>query len=157
VNVVEDALLAAIAAHDDASVLRWLLKLSDAGHLLSCPPFRVLSVGRLAEVFPDCEKVMEMIKEPTRVPTVLWHVEASDVPGSPVRDSVKLKQFGLVKKIFIEEKFGFISDSEGRDWFFHSNFLLNQKQWDTFGEGTKVGFAVGTNSKGPCAVDVYRA
>jgi LuxR family glucitol operon transcriptional activator len=156
VSVVEDALFAAVAAHDGETVLRWLSKLSDAGHLLSCRPFRALSIDRLAEAFPYGDGVMETIQELTRSRSVLWHVEPSDLMGSPARESGRTKQFGLVKRIFTEEKFGFITDSEGRDWFFHSNFLLNPKQWDTFAEGTRVGFAVGTNSKGPCAVDVYR-
>jgi LuxR family transcriptional regulator, glucitol operon activator len=156
VSVVEDAVFAAIAARDGEAVLSWLSKLSDAGHLLSCPPFRVLSIDRLAEIFPDGESVMETIKELARSQAVPWRPEPSDSARPPAREAARPKQFGIVKKILPEEKFGFITDGEGADWFFHFNFLLSPNQWETLAEGTRVEFALGTNKKGPCAVDVYR-
>jgi LuxR family glucitol operon transcriptional activator len=157
VNVVEDVIFAAVAAHDGDAILRWLSKLSDAGHLLTCPPFRTLSIDHFKAVFPDGGDVMETIQELTRSRSVMWRVESCDLADLHASESDGPKQFGLIKRIFTEEKFGFITDSEGRDRFFHSNSLLNQKQWDALVEGTRVGFAIGTNSKGPCAVNVYRA
>ena len=100
---------------------------------------------------------METIKELTRSRAISWHTESIAIGGSPACETGKPKRLGVVKKILTEDKFGFITDSEGTDWFFHFNFLLNPGQWEALAEGTRVGFAVGTNSKGPCAVDVYRA
>jgi LuxR family glucitol operon transcriptional activator len=157
VNVVEDALFVAIATRDSEAVLQWLSRLTDAGHVLSLPPFRVLSVDRFAEAFPDGERVTQTINEMTRSRALCWRQEPGAFARSPAHEAGTATRFGVVKKMLTEEKFGFITDSEGTDWFFHFNFLSHPSQWEMLTEGTRVGFTVGTNSKGPCAVDVYRA
>lgn len=60
---------------------------------------------------------------------------------------------GRIKKIIRERGFGFISDTDGREVFFHQGGLVDVKFTD-LKEGQDVEFEVETTEKGPRAVDV---
>jgi LuxR family glucitol operon transcriptional activator len=155
-RVVEDAIFAAIAARDADAVLVWLSRLGDAGHLVSCPQFRSLSLDRISDAFRGDVALMTRIDELTSSWRSMWADEFAAGMGPVADEAGRPGRLGVIKSILKEEKFGFISDGEGHDWFFHLNFLVNPTQWEAFTEGTRVRFAVGANSKGPCAVDVQR-
>ena len=54
-------------------------------------------------------------------------------------------------KFFNESKgFGFITQDEGEDLFFH----VSELQGSTANEGDKVEYEVGEGRKGPCAVNI---
>lgn len=53
-----------------------------------------------------------------------------------------------------EGPYGFIQDSDGKRWFFHSNFLKNSSDWALIAPGVAVSYSIGYNSKGECAVDI---
>ncbi len=153
-NVVEDAIFAMLTTHDRDRILHWLSRLADATHVINCPPFRILNIDRVADAFPGDAELLRGIEKIT----YSWRLERGDRPasmGGGVDNEVRAaKRAGFIKRIMKEEKFGFITDSEGHDWFFHFNFLFNPMCWDGLKEGTQVEFAVGTNKRGPCAVDV---
>ncbi|MGH9606700.1 MAG: cold shock domain-containing protein [Terracidiphilus sp.] len=153
-NIVEDAIFGCIAVHDTTAIPRWLSRLEDAGHVVECPPFRILSVERLAEDLPDEEGLVEAIGESTKTSRVRWRQGFAPAVALPTRSEPKPKKHGVIKKIFTEQKFGFITDSEGKDWFFHFTHLLYPKQWESLAEGGKVAFAVGANRTGECAAEV---
>lgn len=60
---------------------------------------------------------------------------------------------GKIKKIIRDRGFGFISDTDGREVFFHQGGLVGVNFTD-LKEGQDVEFEVETTEKGPRAVDV---
>lgn len=60
---------------------------------------------------------------------------------------------GKIKKIIRERGFGFISDTDGREIFFHQSGLVDS-QIDTLNEEQKVEFEVEKSPKGPRAIRI---
>jgi CspA family cold shock protein len=60
---------------------------------------------------------------------------------------------GKVKKLIRDRGFGFISDTDGRDLFFHRNAVLDNK-FEALSEEQAVEFEVENSEKGPRAVNV---
>lgn len=60
---------------------------------------------------------------------------------------------GKIKKLVGDRGFGFISDTDGRDVFFHQNSLIDLKFTDLT-EGQEVDFEVEKSEKGPRAINV---
>lgn len=61
---------------------------------------------------------------------------------------------GKIKKLVRERGFGFISDTDGRDLFFHQSSLVDVK-FDALTEEQKVEFEVEKSDKGPRAINVH--
>ena len=60
---------------------------------------------------------------------------------------------GKIKKVVQERGFGFISDTDGREVFFHQSSLLDA-QFASLKEDQKVEFEVENSPKGPRAVKI---
>ena len=60
---------------------------------------------------------------------------------------------GKIKKLVRERGFGFISDTDGREVFFHQSSLVDLK-FDTLNEEQAVEFDVEQSPKGPRAINV---
>ena len=60
---------------------------------------------------------------------------------------------GKIKKLVRERGFGFISDSDGREVFFHQSSLIDVL-FDALSEGQDVEFEVEKSPKGPRAVSI---
>lgn len=60
---------------------------------------------------------------------------------------------GKIKKLVRDRGFGFISDTDGREVFFHQSALVGMV-FDSLQEGTAVEFDVEQSDKGPRAVNV---
>lgn len=60
---------------------------------------------------------------------------------------------GKIKKVVRERGFGFISDTDGREVFFHQSSLIDA-QFDALKEEENVEFEVENSPKGPRAVNV---
>lgn len=60
---------------------------------------------------------------------------------------------GKIKKLIRDRGFGFISDTDGREVFFHQSSLVDVK-FDTLTEGQNVTFEVEKSARGPRAVNV---
>ena len=60
---------------------------------------------------------------------------------------------GKVKKVVRERGFGFISDTDGREVFFHQSSLTDT-QFDAVKEEDNVEFEIEDSPKGPRAVNV---
>lgn len=60
---------------------------------------------------------------------------------------------GKIKKLVRDRGFGFISDTDGREVFFHRSSLVDVT-FDTLSEEQKVEFEVENSPKGPSAVNV---
>ena len=63
---------------------------------------------------------------------------------------------GKIKKLVRERGFGFISDTDGRELFFHQSGLVDLK-FDALNEEQAVTFEVEKSDKGPRAIDVRAA
>lgn len=63
---------------------------------------------------------------------------------------------GKIKKIVRERGFGFISDTDGRDLFFHQSSLVDA-QFDNLSEEQSVEFEVEKSAKGPRAINIHIA
>ncbi len=62
-------------------------------------------------------------------------------------------QKGKIKKLIRDRGFGFISDADGKELFFHRSGVLNNK-FDSLKEDQEVTFDVETSPKGPRAINV---
>jgi CspA family cold shock protein len=60
---------------------------------------------------------------------------------------------GTIKKLVRERGFGFISDTDGREVFFHQSSVIDSK-FDVLNEDQKVEFDVEKSEKGPRAINV---
>lgn len=60
---------------------------------------------------------------------------------------------GKIKRIVNDRGFGFISDTDGRELFFHRSSLTGIS-FDTLREDQKVTFEVENSPKGPRAVNI---
>jgi CspA family cold shock protein len=60
---------------------------------------------------------------------------------------------GKIKKIVRDRGFGFISDTDGREVFFHQSGLVGA-QFDSLKEEQKVEFEIENSPKGPRAVSI---
>ncbi|MEW5757895.1 MAG: cold shock domain-containing protein [Candidatus Omnitrophota bacterium] len=60
---------------------------------------------------------------------------------------------GKIKKIVRDRGFGFISDTDGREVFFHQSSLVDATFNDLNDEQT-LEFDVEKSAKGPCAINV---
>jgi len=60
---------------------------------------------------------------------------------------------GKIKKLIRDRGFGFISDTDGRELFFHQNSMVGTP-FDTLAGDEKVEFEVEDSPKGPRAVNI---
>ncbi|TAM41363.1 cold shock domain-containing protein [bacterium] len=63
---------------------------------------------------------------------------------------------GKIKKLVRDRGFGFISDTDGREVFFHQNALVDVK-FDALNEDQAVSYDVEKSDKGLRAVNVHLA
>ena len=61
---------------------------------------------------------------------------------------------GTIKKVVSDRGFGFISASDGKEYFFHRNELESASAFDRLIGGERVEFEPGTSAKGPQATKV---
>jgi CspA family cold shock protein len=61
---------------------------------------------------------------------------------------------GKIKKLMSNRGFGFISDTDGREVFFHQNSLIDV-EFSNLTEGQDVEFEIEKSEKGPRAVNVH--
>jgi CspA family cold shock protein len=60
---------------------------------------------------------------------------------------------GKIKKLVKDRGFGFISDTDGREVFFHQSSIIDAT-FDALGEEQEVEFEVENSPKGPRAINV---
>jgi len=60
---------------------------------------------------------------------------------------------GKIKKLVRDRGFGFISDTDGREVFFHQSSLV-EVQYDALNEDQAVEFEIEQSPKGPRAINV---
>ena len=60
---------------------------------------------------------------------------------------------GKIKKLVRERSFGFISDTDGSEVFFHKNSLVGV-EFDVLNEDTEVEFEIEKTPKGASAINV---
>jgi cold shock protein len=61
---------------------------------------------------------------------------------------------GTIKRVISERGFGFIADSEGKEYFFHRDGLSSSVDFDRLVGGESVEFVVESGPKGARAVQV---
>ncbi len=61
---------------------------------------------------------------------------------------------GKIKKLVRERGFGFISDTDGREVFFHQSSLMDNAKFDALSEEQAVEFEIEKSPKGPRAINV---
>lgn len=66
---------------------------------------------------------------------------------------LKMAHTGKIKKVVRERGFGFISDTDGREIFFHQSGIINA-QFDSLKEEQKVEFEIENSPKGPRAISI---
>jgi CspA family cold shock protein len=64
---------------------------------------------------------------------------------------------GTVKKLVLDRGFGFITDGEGKDYFFHRDAVAASIDFDRLVGGEAVEFDVQSSPRGPRAVNVRPA
>lgn len=61
---------------------------------------------------------------------------------------------GTIKKLVSDRGFGFITASDGKEYFFHRNELESASDFDRLIGGERVEFEAGSGPKGPQATKV---
>ncbi|MFH1339434.1 MAG: cold shock domain-containing protein [Candidatus Omnitrophota bacterium] len=61
---------------------------------------------------------------------------------------------GTIKKLVSDRGFGFISDTDGREVFFHQSGLVVDIKFDSLNEGQTVEFEIEKSPKGPRAINI---
>jgi cold shock protein len=61
---------------------------------------------------------------------------------------------GTIKKVVSDRGFGFITASDGKEYFFHRNELGTSSDFDRLIGGERVEFEAGSSPKGPQATNV---
>jgi len=61
---------------------------------------------------------------------------------------------GKIKKVVRERGFGFISDTDGREVFFHQSSIIDAR-FDSLTEDQDVEFEVEKSPKGPRAINIH--
>lgn len=61
---------------------------------------------------------------------------------------------GKIKKLMRDRGFGFISDTDGRELFFHQSGLVGAT-FNTLSEDQQVEFEVEKSDKGPRAINIH--
>jgi CspA family cold shock protein len=64
---------------------------------------------------------------------------------------------GTIKKVVADRGFGFITASDGKDYFFHRNALDSSLDFDRLSGGESVEFEIESSPKGPRAGRVRSA
>lgn len=156
-SVIEDGLFAAISIRERQTVLEWLNRIADASHVVNCPAFRRLTVDRITDAFAEDQGTLEEIKALAKSRSVKWCENVSAPPASEESGSVVATHKGQVKTVRREQKYGFITDTNGVDWFYHMTSFRDPKEYNFIEEGSAVEFTIGSNPKGPCAVNITLA
>ncbi len=63
---------------------------------------------------------------------------------------------GKIKKLIRDRGFGFITDTDGREIFFHQSGLVDT-QFDSLSEERAVTFEIEKSPKGPRAIEIHLA
>jgi cold shock CspA family protein len=63
---------------------------------------------------------------------------------------------GTIVRLLVEKSFGFIRDTDGREYFFHKSGCHHPDLFGRLQEGDRVSFEPGTTHKGLRAQDVDR-
>lgn len=61
---------------------------------------------------------------------------------------------GTIKRIIRNRGFGFISDTDGKEVFFHRNSLEGSAGFESLNEGQSVEFEVENTPRGPNAISI---
>ena len=61
---------------------------------------------------------------------------------------------GTIKKVVADRGFGFITGSDGKDYFFHRDALSASVDFDRLVGGEAVSFDIESNPRGPRAANV---
>lgn len=64
---------------------------------------------------------------------------------------------GTIKRVISERGFGFIADTDGKEYFFHKDGLASSVDFDRLVGGESVAFEIEQGPKGPRAVRVTAA
>jgi CspA family cold shock protein len=75
------------------------------------------------------------------------------VPGLFFKVKEDLMHTGKIKKLIRDRGFGFISDTDGREVFFHQSSVVDMK-FDALSEDQTVEFDVEKSPRGPRAINV---
>jgi cold shock CspA family protein len=84
-------------------------------------------------------------------------VKSSEVNLRPVeKQQVSTRRIGTGtgRIIRLLLGFGFLEDSDGKEWYFHRNSFSPANRWTQLKRGQEVTFELGKNQRGPCAVKV---
>jgi LuxR family glucitol operon transcriptional activator len=152
-NIVEDGLFIALATSDNTYVTELLDKLEGAAHLLSFPPFRKLSAAQFTKTFSDKGDVLVQVERMVKGGQIQWSSAPALMPETITAMGDANEHHGIIKSLPTGTNYGFITDDEGIDWFFHRGGLTNQ-DWNSLREGQRVLFRIGYNEHGKCAINV---
>ena len=151
---IEDGLFLALGASDSTYATELLNKLEGAAHLLVFPPFRKLSAAQFTTTFSDDSDILVQAERMVKVGQIHWCVAPAPMSETTTATHDANEHRGIIKSLRAGTSFGFITDAEGIDWFFHRSHLAKKQDWNSLREGQRVRFKLGYNPQGKCAVNV---
>jgi len=141
-NIIEDALGAAIKETDEAYGLSLFVRLDDASNVLNVTPFAVLTPDKFEAVFGSDSRLTVEARE------YVARFERSEENAPLVYAA---SSDGTLTGTFARgadgRKFGFVIDSVGKRWFLIPSFLVDCL-WDDLSDGTVIQFTPSMDERG---------
>ncbi|MDB6157020.1 MAG: ATPase, partial [Gammaproteobacteria bacterium] len=148
-EILQEALSYALRAHDRGLAEEAFRMIRAAWDRLPLRLDANPSPARLLQEFGD-------MADCTWFAETVYSQDADAISGTSaqVETATSERLRGIISSISASGPYGFIKDNEGRRWFFHRNHMYDSGKWPVIQVGSHVEFAVGTNQKGECAIDV---
>jgi ribosomal subunit interface protein len=119
-------------------------------------PGRQILVGREREENHAHEDVYVAIRDSFNAAQRQLEDVVREMSGHRVKPHPE-KLHGQVARLEPEERFGFITADDGREFFFRRESMASESQWDSLAPGTGVHFTEHEGEKGPYASAVTLA
>jgi LuxR family glucitol operon transcriptional activator len=133
-NIIEDGILHSAHSVDEAYAVECLERLSDATYVGDVAPFNKLTYENFENSFGAHSAPVARARQLSE--RIVWAKEKTE---ERKRQPLKIHQ-GEIKALPSGLSYGFILDTEGRDWFFHKSSLSEGKRWSSLRVGEPVRF-----------------
>ena len=146
-SVFEEGMHFACQQKDEAFAVAQVERLSSALYILRRVTLRRLSLEYVTRAFGNTSEVVSSLGQVRG--TISWAASREDstrVSSAAPPEQTLLN--GRIKYVPEGMPYGFIKDSEGKDWFVHKARLKNPSDWSQFSVGREVTFVEGTDSQG---------
>jgi len=92
------------------------------------------------------------LSEPSKAEVTAPEMTSAVQEKQPAQVRKTVARTGRILRLLLG--FGFLEDSDGKEWYFHRNSFTPPTRWNQLRRGREVSFEIGENQRGPCAIRV---